>query len=145
MSLRKSPQLTPALLAANRRNATRSTGPRTPAGKQNSKMNALKHGGYAALGNHYQTMLALGEDPGEFENLKRELMTANGPRDACVGRRTDDLAKLYWRRRRLMRAQAGSMRPASQAAEDRQHRGRQEMPAATFDASQREAPYSHST
>ena len=49
MSLRKSAQLTPALLAANRRNATRSTGPRTAAGKQNSKMNAFKHGGYAAL------------------------------------------------------------------------------------------------
>jgi hypothetical protein len=49
MSLRKSPQLTPALLVANRRNPTRSTGRRTPAGKQDSKVNALKHGGYAAL------------------------------------------------------------------------------------------------
>ena len=49
MALRKSPQLTPRLLAANRRNARRSTGPRTSAGKHNSKMNALKHGGYAAL------------------------------------------------------------------------------------------------
>jgi len=49
MSLRKSPRLTPRLLAAAHRNGKRSTGPRTAAGKQNSKLNALKHGGYAAL------------------------------------------------------------------------------------------------
>ena len=44
MSLRKSPQLTPALLAAARQNAQHSTGPRSAAAKQNSKLNALKHG-----------------------------------------------------------------------------------------------------
>jgi hypothetical protein len=49
MPLRKSTQLTPGLLAANRRNATRSTGRRTLAGKHYSKMNALKLGGWAAL------------------------------------------------------------------------------------------------
>ena len=36
MSLRKSPQLTPQLLAAARQNAQHSTGPRTAAAKQNS-------------------------------------------------------------------------------------------------------------
>ena len=39
MSLRKSPQLTPALLAAARHNGQHSTGPRSPAAKQNSKLN----------------------------------------------------------------------------------------------------------
>jgi len=38
MSLRKSPRLSPELLAAKRRNARRSTGPSTPAGKQDSNM-----------------------------------------------------------------------------------------------------------
>ena len=33
-----------AKIAANRRNALRSTGPRTPNGKQRSRRNALKHG-----------------------------------------------------------------------------------------------------
>ena len=42
MSLRKSPQLTPALLAAARQNAQHSTGPRSAAAKQNSKLNGLK-------------------------------------------------------------------------------------------------------
>jgi len=47
MPLRKSPRLTPALLAAARRNAQHSTGPRSAAAKQNSKFNGLKHGRYA--------------------------------------------------------------------------------------------------
>jgi hypothetical protein len=62
MSLRKSPQLTPALLAAARRNARHSTGPRSPSAKQNSKLNALKHGAYVADDNQRQAMRALGED-----------------------------------------------------------------------------------
>jgi hypothetical protein len=41
MSLRKSPQLAPQLLAAARQNAQYSTGPRGAAAKQNSKLNAL--------------------------------------------------------------------------------------------------------
>jgi hypothetical protein len=79
MSLRKSPQRKPKLLAATRRNAQHSTGPRTAAGKQNSKLNALKHGRYALPENHRQSRLcgmALGEDPEELEWLKAELMTA---------------------------------------------------------------------
>jgi hypothetical protein len=138
MSLRKSPQLTPALLAAARSNAQHSTGPRSAAAKQNSKLNALKHGLRADPESHRQVMLALGEDPEEFENLKQELMTSFGPGDALWEKQIDDLARFYWRRERLERAQEGMMRRALLAVEDWQHRRRQEMAGATFAASQPE-------
>ena len=44
MSLRKSPTLTPALIASNRRNARKSTGPRTAQGKARSRLNRLRGG-----------------------------------------------------------------------------------------------------
>ncbi|MGA9057192.1 MAG: hypothetical protein WB763_11840, partial [Terriglobia bacterium] len=135
MSLRKSPQLTPALLAAARANAQHSTGPRSAAAKRNSKLNALKHGGRVSDENRYQAMLALGEDPEEFENLKQELMSAC-PGDALWEKQIDDLTWLYWRRERLERAQAGLKRRALQAIDDWQHRRQQEMARITFDASQ---------
>ena len=94
MSLRKSPQLTPALLAAARQNAQHSTGPRSAAAKQNSKLNALKHGGRVSDENRCLAMLALGEDPQEFENLKQELMSAC-PGDALWEKQVQDLAWLY--------------------------------------------------
>ena len=136
MSLRKSPQLTPALLAAARANAEHSTGPRSAAAKQNSKLNALKHGGRVSDENRCLAMLALGEDPEEFENLKQELMSALTPGDALWEKQIDDLAWLYCRRERLERAQAGLKRRALQGIDDWQHRRQQEMARVTFDASQ---------
>jgi hypothetical protein len=47
MPLRKSPVRTPVLLAANRANARKSTGPRTDLGKARVSLNTLKHGEYA--------------------------------------------------------------------------------------------------
>ena len=44
MALRKSPTLTPALLASNRQNAKKSTGPRTARGKAWSRLNRLRNG-----------------------------------------------------------------------------------------------------
>ena len=49
VSLRRRPlALTPRRLEANRRNAARSTGPRTAAGKSRVARNAIKHGFFAA-------------------------------------------------------------------------------------------------
>jgi hypothetical protein len=138
MSLRKSTQLTAQLLAAARQNAQHSTGPRSPAANQNSKLNALKHGLYVSDENQRQAMLALGEDPKQFQTLTEELMSAFGPGDALWEKQIEDLAWLYWRRERLERAQTGLKRRALQAVDDWQHRHRQEMARVTFDASRHE-------
>ena len=45
MSLRKPFAMTPARIAANRRNARKSTGPRTGRGKAQSRVNGLRDGG----------------------------------------------------------------------------------------------------
>ncbi|MGO8734637.1 MAG: hypothetical protein ACLQVM_17815 [Terriglobia bacterium] len=138
MSLRKSPQLTPELLSAVRNNAQRSTGPRSPAAKRNSKLNALKHGAYVSNENQRQAMQALGEDPEQFQSLKQELRSAFGPGDALWEKQVEDLAWLYFRRDRLERVQEGLRRRALQGIDDWQHRRRQEMARVTFDPSQHE-------
>ena len=138
MSLRKAPQLTPPLLDAARRNARHSTGPHSPAAKQNSKLNALKHGAYVSAENQRESMRALGEDPERFQALAEELRSAFAPGDALFEKQVEDLAWLYWRRERLERAQAGLKRRALQGIEEWQHRRRQEIAGVTFDASRHE-------
>jgi hypothetical protein len=49
MSLRKPPTMTPARIEANRRNAQKSTGPRTARGKAQMRFNALKNGSHSEL------------------------------------------------------------------------------------------------
>jgi len=54
MSLRKPYVLSPARIAANRRNAQKSTGPRSPRGKAQSRLNCLRTGGRSRL---YQDLM----------------------------------------------------------------------------------------
>jgi hypothetical protein len=98
-------------------------------------MNALKHGCDAAPENEAAVMRALGEDPERFAALKRELATAYGPGDALWDHQLEDLAKLYWRRNRIERMETGLMRRALQAVEEGQRTRREQIAAATFDAS----------
>jgi hypothetical protein len=61
MSLRKSPTMTPARIEANRRNARKSTGPRTARGKAYSRMNSLRTGEHSPL--YRELMMALFDAP----------------------------------------------------------------------------------
>jgi len=67
MSLRKSPLRTAAFLAAHRRNAWKSTGPRTIKGKLRSSLNALKHGRFA---HHLLPKLRAASDPRLYEGVR---------------------------------------------------------------------------
>jgi len=132
MSLRKSTSLTPQRLAAARGNSQCSTGPRSEAGKQRMKMNALKHGCDAAPENDAAVMRALGEDPERYAALKRDLATAYGPGDALWDQQLEDLARLYSRRNRIERMQTGLMRRALERVEEWQRERRKQIAAATF-------------
>ena len=134
MSIRQSPEITPQLLDAARANGRRSHGPSTAAGKQNCRMNALKHGERSDPENQDAVMLALGEDPARFETLKQELRESFGSGDPFVEKQVDDLARLYLRRDRIERAQTGLMRRALLEVEERQHRRRKEIEGATIAA-----------
>ena len=73
MSLRKSP-MTPARLEANRRNAQKSTGPRTARGKSQSRLNGLRSGGRSRL--YGDLLLALSDaPPGAVARTARAALT----------------------------------------------------------------------
>jgi hypothetical protein len=84
-------------IEANRRNAQKSTGPRTPEGKQNSRWNALRHGLTSA-----HTVLPH-EDPAEYHRIRAELIRTWQPANAQELMLVDQLVNGYWRMQRAMR------------------------------------------
>ena len=89
---------------ANRINAQRSTGPRTPEGKARSRANALKHGLLA------ETILINDRDPDEdrrdFDDLLSALIEDVRPAGAREQLLVERLAVCYWRLRRAHRYEA---------------------------------------
>ena len=90
---------TQAQIQANRMNAQKSTGPRTAEGKAIASQNALKHGLLAQ-----QTVIA-GEDVGEFEFYRDELLGELAPAGATESVLAERVVSLSWRLRRAERAQ----------------------------------------
>jgi hypothetical protein len=99
----------PAQIAANRRNALKSTGPRTTAGKAVSSRNALRHGLRA------RRAVVPGEDPAEFERFRAELRDALAPADEREELLARAVAEAAWRRRRAWRAEAALFRRAGRS------------------------------
>ena len=93
------PRTSPRRVAANRRNAQRSTGPRTPRGKKRSSLNALKHGLSA------RTALLETEDRCAYEMHVAELEEELQPRTALQRMLFDEIVSLSWRLLRLPAAQ----------------------------------------
>lgn len=75
MPLRKSPTLTPARLEANRRNAQRSTGPRTPRGKAWSRMNRLRTGSRSPAYEALWRVLVYAP-PGAIDRVANQVLTS---------------------------------------------------------------------
>jgi hypothetical protein len=82
-------------IAANRKNALRSTGPRTEAGKAVSRHNSLKHGLTAEI------VLLPSEDPEQLRELLDALRDKYQPEDLEEELQIERLATLYWQVRRV--------------------------------------------
>jgi len=74
MSLRKPPTMTPARLDANRRNALKSTGPRTAQGKAQSRLNGLRSGARSRF-YHDLWVTLLNAPPCAVERTAAEILT----------------------------------------------------------------------
>ncbi len=98
MSLIKSLALTPAKLAANRANARRSTGPRTPQVRQRTRLNALKHG--LRSRSFARTVVNSADDQKKFRQGMVMLRLALVPAGSRAIKLTERLARMMWTRSR---------------------------------------------
>jgi hypothetical protein len=108
--------ITSKQLAANRRNAQRSTGPRTPNGKARSRWNALKHGVLAKA--VIPEPLEPYESRQEFGRLLATLRDEFAPQSAVEEMLLETIATCYWRLARLVRAEAAAISQRLISAQD---------------------------
>jgi hypothetical protein len=92
-------------IQANRRNAAKSTGPRTADGKKKVAMNALRHGFFAKglLVQHRDG----NEDQTEYDALYLRIFQYFQPVGWLEEFRVDQIAFSSWRLRRLLRCESG--------------------------------------
>ncbi len=88
-----------AQITANRRNAAKSTGPKTTQGKAIVARNAIKHGLLA------RQNVILGEDPQEFELGRRKWLAELEPVGHAEATLAERVAGLAWRLKRAERLQ----------------------------------------
>ena len=101
---------------ANRQNALRSTGPRTPEGKNVVRWNALKHGLLARA-----VVVPAGprqEDAAEFRFLLEQLRHDRRPQGALEEILVEKIAVGYWRLRRLLHSETGEVHKGLVSAVD---------------------------
>ena len=88
-------------IEANRRNARKSTGPKTAAGKAASAANALGHGLTAA-----GDVLLADESADAFEAMQRDVLADLAPQDALQAMLARRIVQLLWRLDRAARLEA---------------------------------------
>ena len=92
-----------ARLEANRRNAQKSTGPRTDEGKKNSSQNAVTHGCRA------ETLVLRDEDPAALEQRRAAWRACLAPGDDVEERLVETAVVHTWMQDRARRAQAARL------------------------------------
>jgi len=87
-------------IAANRANAQKSTGPKTPEGRAAVRLNGLKYGLYA------ETLILPGEDPAEFDALLDRFHAEHQPATPTEEAFVSQIVMATWRRARIQRMEA---------------------------------------
>ena len=100
---------TKAQIKANRKNAKKSTGPRTEEGKARVSLNALKHGLLA------RDAVLPEEDPAEFDRQLRDLEHDLRPENSVEFELVRQIADAQWRMRRLVRIETAFLSTAIEA------------------------------
>jgi hypothetical protein len=108
------PNTSPKKIAANRRNAQLSTGPRTDNGKHRSALNAVKHGVFS------QTLLLphLHETEEQFQTFRQTLLDALAPPTALHALFAEEFILDQWRLRRIRAAEHGCLHNAAHLGHD---------------------------
>ncbi len=94
---------------ANRENAKKSTGPRTPTGKHSSSRNALTHGALAAAA---EAVAELGESAEDLAELQAAFLDEFQPATPHAHFLVHEFAACAWKLRRLGRVEASHYRAA---------------------------------
>jgi len=105
-------------IESNRRNAVKSSGPKTEAGKEQSRRNATRHGLTA------ETVIGVLEDADDYKGFEANIIADYDARTAVERELVLRLASLLWRIRRatgietdLLRIQAEILRERAQATQ----------------------------
>ena len=99
--------------AANRRNAKKSTGPRTLRGKRSSALNALRHGGLSVV-----PVLPGVEKTAEWEAHRKATLASLAPSGYLETTFADRVAGLLWRLGRVTRYETENVASKLETAED---------------------------
>jgi hypothetical protein len=110
--------------AINRSNAQKSTGPRTEAGKQRSKLNALRHG---LTG---QTIVLPTEDHSAYERHSQSFLNQYHPKDATETKLVQSLIDTSWRMNRAATVETNLFSLGIIEMEERLHANHPEAEAA---------------
>jgi len=95
-------------LQANRRNALRSTGPKTLQGKRHSRMNALKHG--LSAGALFEEFVSVNENAEIHNDLRQRLRQHYKPVGAAEELEVERIACCWWKLQRASRYEDAEIR-----------------------------------